>query len=624
MLILLRSDGDQLTPSEEFFFTMLSIPANPRLLVRRPLLLGIGLIGLLALVGIGLLAMLATRSAAPPPVAAPIQKPLAAPVKAVQPAAPAPAQAAAPKPAAPVVQAVAAVAAPPADLGPSVIVERAVVLRYGPTPGGWVFQITPDQLRQAAVNRTNGPTSLDKAKLQSYLKPIADTLRAPARDARLSLTDGKATLVADAPGLELDVATAVTRIQQAATDPNIRVVTLPLKAVEAKVKAATLRPVYGQVQVLLAKGFALHYNSEDYKLKPATMARFLVMTQTADVKNPYTIAIDQDKLIDTLDVVAGQVNVAARDPLFRLQNGQITTVIAAKPGRKLDYTATAAAMTTAFNAGQSEADMVVVVRQPSVSEADLSNIQTPDLLGKASTSFSGSSSGRAHNVKFGASIVDGTLIPPGAIFSMNDALGPLTLARGFQMGFGITRDGDGNLTTVPAEAGGICQVATTFFQSSYWAGLPVVERRNHSYWIPRYGQGQSGRVGLDATISPPEQDLRVKNTTGNWIRIHAASNGETVLFELYGTNPGWTVKVTPSVIKNVVPPSDVVVHEDSDLLPKGQQVMAEHKQNGFDASITRKVYDKDGTLIDNVTLTSHYAPAQDRILTGTGKAVPKP
>lgn len=592
---------------------MLSIPANSRVPARRSLVAGVGLIGLLLVGVIGLGAAWVTRPAVPQ--AAPVQKSVAAPVKPVEALAPAPA---------PAVLSVQGAVIAPLVAAPSVIVERPVVLRYGPAKSGWVFQITPDQLRQAAVRRATGTVSLDKAKLQAYMKPIAATLRAPAQDAALTLTGGEATLVAEQPGLELDLAAAMTRIQQAATDPTARVVTLPVKAIPATVKAATLRPLYGHVQTLLAKGFVLHYNGEDYKLKPATMARFLVVTTTGDVKNPYTIALDQDKLIDTLDVVAGQINIAARDPLYRLQDGQITTVITAKPGRKLDYAATAAAMTAAFNAGSSEAAMVVAVRPPNVTEADLANIQTPDLLGRASTSFSGSSSGRAHNVKFGAAIVDGTLIPPGAIFSMNDALGPLTLARGFQMGYGIIHDSEGNLTTVPAEAGGICQVATTFFQSAYWAGLPVVERRNHSYWIPRYGQGQSGRMGLDATISPPEQDLRVKNTTGHWIRIHAFSNGETVLFELYGVNPGWTVEVSKPVIKNTVKAGGSVIYEQSDLLPKGQQVMVEHKQDGFDAGITRKVYDQDGTLLDTVTLTSHYAPAHDRMLTGTGKAVPKP
>ncbi len=396
----------------------------------------------------------------------------------------------------------------------------------------------------------------------------------------MNIKNGQAILTPDQQGLELDVNATVALVQAAAGDATNRVVTLKLKPVAAQVKTAAVQPSYNALQATLAKGFVLHYNGEDYRLKPATMARYLTLTATDDPKTPYTIAVDHDKLLDTLDIVAGQVNVAARDPLYRLVDGQVSEVIAAQPGRKLDYEATAAAITAAFQAGTNETDMVVVARPPNVTTADVANIQTPDLLGKASTSFSGSVSARAHNVRFGASLVDGMLIPPGAIFSLNDALGPLTLERGFQMGFGIAHDAQGNLTTIPSEGGGICQVATTFFQSAYWAGLTVVERRNHSYWIPRYGQGASGRIGLDATISPPDQDLRVKNTTGNWIRVHAYSNGETVLFELYGTDPGWTVKVSKPVIKNVVPAGDQVFNDTSDLLPAGYHVLSPAQKAG--------------------------------------------
>lgn len=512
----------------------------------------------------------------------------------------------------------------PINRAPGAILERPVVLRYGPGNGGWVFQLTPDQLRKAAIKRINGTFTLDKAKVTAYLAPIADALRAAPRDATLGIKDGRAVLTADQPGLELDTNAAFTAIQEAAADPARRVAFLALKPVEAKVKAAALRPTYEALHATLERGFVLHYNGDEYKLKPATMARYITLTETADSQVPYSIGINQDKLITTLDIVAGQVNLAARDPLYRLVEGQVVEVVAARPGRKLDYEATAAAITAAFAAGTNQADMVVAVRPPNVTSVYTGTIQTPDLLGKASTSFSGSVSARAHNVRFGATLVDGMLIPPGAIFSMNDALGPLTLERGFKMGFGITRDQQGNLTTIPSEAGGICQVSTTFFQSAYWAGLPVVERRNHSYWIPRYGQGATGRQGLDATISPPDQDLRVKNTTGNWIKVHAFSNGETVLFELYGTDPGWEVKVGKPVIKNIVKTDGRVYTDKSDMLPAGQRVFAEHRQDGFSASITRQVLDAGGAVIDDLTLFSRYEPAYDRYIVGTGKAVPKP
>ena len=333
---------------------MLSIPATPRPLARRSFVLGIGRDRAAGgrgdrAGGIGPSRSAARRGPRPWPCASqsPGSPGLAAPVKAVRAT-----TLLRPRP-------VSKPPPPPRWWWPSRRLPRSQ--RYCGAPGGaalwpgqWRLGLPdhpPINCARRRSSKANGPVSLDKAKLQSYLKPIADTLRAPAQDARLSLADGKAALLADQPGLELDVDAAVTRIQQAAANPNVRVVTLPLKPVEAGVKAAAVRPLYTQVQALLAKGFVLHYNSEDYKLKPATMARFLVVTTTGSLKTPYTIAIDQDKLIDTLDVVAGQVNVAARDPLYRLQNGQITTVIAPKPGRKLDYEATAAAMTAAFNAG---------------------------------------------------------------------------------------------------------------------------------------------------------------------------------------------------------------------------------------------------------------------------------
>ena len=507
--------------------------------------------------------------------------------------------------------------APPLD------VDHAIVLRYGSVQGGWVFPITPEQLRAATVQAGKGKITLDRAKLRGYLAPVAEALAAPAADATLALSKGQAVLTPDVTGLVLDLDAAVARITGAASTAN-RVVALPVKAVAANVKAATLRPIQQQAQILLDRGFVLHYNSDDYTLKPATINRFLILVAQDNAKALYAIGLDHAKLLDTLDVVAEQVNVPARDPLYRLVDNQVQVMVEARPGRKLDYDATAAAMEAAFNGGTNRADMVVVVREPSISAADVANIQTPDLLSKASTSFSGSVSARAYNVRFGATLVDGALIPPGAIFSMNEALGPLTLERGFKMGFGITRDGKGNLTTVPSEAGGICQVATTFFQSAYWAGLTIVERRGHSYWIPRYGQSATGRKGLDATISPPEQDLRVRNTTGNWIRVHAFSNGETMLFELYGTNPGWTVKVSDPVVKNIVKADETPIYEKSDLLPANQTVMVEHAQAGFTATITRKVTAADGSPLDTLTLTSTYDPAHNRYLTGTGKDVPKP
>jgi vancomycin resistance protein YoaR len=264
-----------------------------------------------------------------------------------------------------------------------------------------------------------------------------------------------------------------------------------------------------------------------------------------------------------------------------------------------------------------QVELQVAVTKPKVTDADIASIDTPDLLGKGVTSFQGSSPERAWNVTFGAKKIDGALVPPGGVFSTVDTIGELTLDAGFKMGYMIVTEG-GNLTTVPAEAGGICQVATTLFQAAFWSGLPMVERNWHSYWIGSYGVAPTGLKGLDATIAPPEKDFRFKNNTGNWILLRATVDNSILTFKIYGTATGWKVTASDPVISNIVKTDRTPIVEKTDKLPEGKTVLVEHAQDGFSASITRTVKDSDGKVIDTWVAQSRYAPAHDRTLVGTG------
>ena len=125
------------------------------------------------------------------------------------------------------------------------------------------------------------------------------------------------------------------------------------------------------------------------------------------------------------------------------------------------------------------------------------------------------------NVELAAQRINGVVIGPGDTFSFNDEVGEVSYRSGYKKGYGISQDGD-DVVTIPSEGGGICQVATTLFQSVFWAGYPIVERNWHLYWIPRYGQRPRGLKGLDATIDQVYDqdgkllyavDLRWRNNT---------------------------------------------------------------------------------------------------------------
>ncbi|HET7081420.1 MAG TPA: VanW family protein, partial [Chloroflexia bacterium] len=149
-------------------------------------------------------------------------------------------------------------------------------------------------------------------------------------------------------------------------------------------------------------------------------------------------------------------------------------------------------------------------------------------------------------------------------------------------------------------------------------------RHHHSYWIESYGLKPLGMQGLDATISPPDSDFRFKNTTGNWLLIRAIGDHQNVRVELWGTNPGWRVKVDQPVITNVVRTDRTPRQQTSDKLPAGRKVMVEHAQDGFTSDIHRQVFDKTGAKIDDWHAQGTYLPSHDTYVTGTGPASPAP
>ena len=55
--------------------------------------------------------------------------------------------------------------------------------------------------------------------------------------------------------------------------------------------------------------------------------------------------------------------------------------------------------------------------------------------------------------------------------------------------------------------GGICQVSTTLFNAAFFAGLEIVERKNHSIYIDHYPKGR------DATVSAGGPNMRFRNDT---------------------------------------------------------------------------------------------------------------
>ena len=303
---------------------------------------------------------------------------------------------------------------------------------------------------------------------------------------------------------------------------------------------------------------------------------------------------------------------------LRYYDGTVKVGSPEQAGIAIDLEPSTGAVTNALQGSKRTAELVRKNVQPEVTAAMVSGVVIRDSLTSAEISFAGSVANRKYNVELAFSRLNGALIPPGGSFSFTGAVGVVDIQNGYKVGYGIVGASNGRVSTVPSVGGEICQVATTTFQSVFWAGMPIVERNWHFYWIPLYGQPPSGLTGLDATVDTDVGlDFKFKNTTPNWLAIVASADGSAVRVELKGTKTGWTVNVDDPVVTNRVSASTEIVKRETDQLPAGSNVLVEHAEDGFDVTIRRVVSDG-GKMLDDVTLKSHYAPSANVTLVGTG------
>jgi len=233
------------------------------------------------------------------------------------------------------------------------------------------------------------------------------------------------------------------------------------------------------------------------------------------------------------------------------------------------------------------------------------NLGIRQLLAEATTSFAGSSYERRYNIQLGASRLNGVQIAPGETFSFARAMGEVSERTGFKKAFVISGE-----QTVEGVGGGMCQVSTTLFRSAYFAGLPIVQRRPHSYQV-RYYQP----TGLDAAVFLPYLDLKFKNDTPGHLLIQSSVSGNQLTFRIFGTKDREVTWGQPVVLSRTPAlPTRYIV---SPKLPAQRFVQVDWAAEGGSVQVHRTIRFTSGKVTKD-TLTSTYRPWGAVYLVGEG------
>ncbi len=215
----------------------------------------------------------------------------------------------------------------------------------------------------------------------------------------------------------------------------------------------------------------------------------------------------------------------------------------------------------------------------------------------------GSRDPRLANIKLLASTLDGMLIAPGEEFSVNQAVGPRTAAKGYESAGALD-----NGRPIEQVGGGICLVCTTLFNTVFESGLPISERHNHSAYISHYPDGR------DSTVSWGGADLRFVNDTPGWLLLSAKVTTATVSVDLLGVSSG--IEVTSTTGPWRIAPAPAPRRVKDAKLPRGTTQLASPSVGRRRITVKRIVM-QGQTVIRKDTFFSDYMQVPGVRLVGT-------
>jgi len=211
---------------------------------------------------------------------------------------------------------------------------------------------------------------------------------------------------------------------------------------------------------------------------------------------------------------------------------------------------------------------------------------------------------REINVGQAARYMDGKILKPGEIFSMNETIKERTTKNGYVKGIYIGEGGRFDFGL----GGGVSIITSATWTAAFYAGLERIEQRAHSVHIARYAPG------LEATVSWPKLDLKFRNNTENNILIKAIPARDSITISMYGTKVYDKVTAKFGEPYNLNNNIDIVTSYDPNCLPQDPAP-------GFKIVVTRQFW-KNNSIVESENLTTSYKPSDNIICLKEGEVAP--
>ena len=426
---------------------------------------------------------------------------------------------------------------------------------------------------------------------------LADAVDAMNTEVRLGFVEGGLTFdtgvpvaVAPVPGQGLDdeaVGAALERAYIAGEDA----IQAEIVDVQPEIdQAAVDRALTGFGAKAMSAPVTITVAKDTIELAPIQFGPYL---STEPDNGELRLVVDADGLVESLKGDVEDLGRPPRDAKFRFPGGEEVEIVPHRPGISLDAGLLGDRLVDVLTGdGPRTVDAGARSDEPEFTTADAEALNITDKLGSFRTEYPYAAY-RVTNIGRAAEKINGSIVMPDEIWSLNKTVGERTTKNGFVRGF-IIRDGQ----FVEDLGGGVSQSATTTYNAAFFSGLKDIEHHPHSLYISRYPAGR------EATVAFGSKDLRFQNDSGHAVYIQAVHKVGSLEVTMWGTKVWDKIESISSPRRNIVGAS-TVESTAADCEPQSPV-------DGFDITITR-VFIQDGDEVKRETYDTHYEPT-DRIV----------
>jgi len=320
---------------------------------------------------------------------------------------------------------------------------------------------------------------------------------------------------------------------------------------------------------------------------------------------PLRFRLDRSRLQKGVRTLAAAFDTGPTDAQFQVSDGK-GILIPEKNGCRIDQEKLTQKLLQNLNQLDSPFFVEVPYEEisPKITVSGLKQKGVATLISSFSAAFDPGLTSRVHNIKLAASIINNQLVGPGETFSLNDLLGEITEAKGYQKGLAII-DGDYR----PAVGGGLCQVSSALYNAALLANLDIIERHSHQFTAPYVPAGR------DAAMTNIGLDLKFRNTGDYPILIAAEVISNRVVIGFFSAPMTERVEIITRTL--AVFPHSQREEWVTDLAPGKEKIIK--GKPGCVVEVWRVVYRGKTVVVKQKMSVDTYQPYPTLVLRGLSK-----